>query len=255
MVGRAVAERPAAGAIPLWSHPQWDELFPWLVQGTTGRGDPGDPFDLGLFGPAPAGRVLERWLALGRAVGVERMVHARQVHGADLWLHTGGGVPGLQIMEGVDGHLSERPGVLLSVSVADCVPVSLVAPELRAVALLHAGWRGVAAGILEHALDRLRAEFDTRPVELWLHCGPAICGACYEVGPEFHRALRPASEPPPAAAPIDLRASLSERAGRAGLLPERITLSTHCTRCGPADFFSHRGGSSARQMGLLGLRA
>lgn len=224
------------------------------MQGTTGQGDAEELFDLGLSGDGPVGRVLERWRALGRATGMAHLVHARQVHAADLWVHDGVGAPGLLVMEGVDGHLTRRPGVLLTVSVADCVPVSLVDPERRAVALLHAGWRGAAAGIVERAIARLAEEFGSAAADLWLHCGPAICGNCYEVGPEVHRALRPAADPPPAPAPLDLRAAIAERARAEGVPPEQITLSTHCTRCGPGAFFSHRGGSPARQMGFLGIR-
>jgi copper oxidase (laccase) domain-containing protein len=54
--------------------------------------------------------------------------------------------------------------------------------------------------------------------------------------------------------PIDLRAAIAERAAAAGLDLERVTLSGHCTRCGPGAFFSHRAGSAARQMGVLGVR-
>ncbi|MDQ3388842.1 MAG: laccase domain-containing protein, partial [Gemmatimonadota bacterium] len=61
--------------------------------------------------------------------------------------------------------------------------------------------------------------------------------------------------PPSSPSPIDLRAAIAARAARLGILPERITLSAHCTRCGEGEFFSHRGGSEARQMGVLGVVA
>jgi copper oxidase (laccase) domain-containing protein len=74
------------------------------------------------------------------------------------------------------------------------------------------------------------------------------------VGPEVHAAIHPDREPPAAPTPIDVRAAIAGRALRLGLRPGHVTVSTHCTRCGPPDFFSHRGGSSARQMGVLGIR-
>jgi copper oxidase (laccase) domain-containing protein len=74
------------------------------------------------------------------------------------------------------------------------------------------------------------------------------------VGPEVHAAIHPDREPPSAPAPIDVRAAIVEHALSLGLRPDRVTVSAHCTRCGPPDFFSHRGGSSARQMGVLGIR-
>ena len=251
---RVVAEVPAGGGVPLWTHLEWDERFPWLAQGTTGAGSPDAPFDLGLSGAHPAGVVLDRWRALRAELGAATVVHARQVHAAEVWTHRERGAPGIAVMDGVDGHVTALPGLALTVSVADCVPVSLVDPETRSVALVHAGWRGVAGGIVERAMELLAAEFGARVEDLWLHCGPAICGECYEVGPEVHAGVRPGCAPPDAPTPIDLRAAIAVRAEERGVLPERITVSAHCTRCGPGAFFSHRGGSRARQMGVLGIR-
>lgn len=249
-----VAERRAPLGVPLWTHPGWEARFPWLVQGTTGRGDAGQPFDLGLAGAQPVGPALERWRALLAAAGMHTVAHARQVHAADTWTHREVGGPGVLVMDGVDGHLSDRPGLLMAVGVADCVPVSIVSPDARAVALLHAGWRGTAAGIVEGGLLRLAEEGRSAPERLWLHCGPAICEACYPVGPEVHAAVNPHQGVPAAGAPIDVRAAIARRAVGAGVPPEHITLSEHCTRCGAPDFFSHRGGAKERQMGVLGIR-
>lgn len=253
-LARPVAETLTPGAVPLWTHPEWAERFPWLVQGTTGAGSPEDPFDLGLAGRQPVGPALDRWRRLRDLAGAHTVAHARQVHGADVWTHRERGAPGIAVMDGFDGHATALPGLLLSVGVADCVPVSLVDPERRAVALVHSGWRGTASGIVERAIDVLTEDFGSAPDDLWVHCGPAICGECYEVGPEVHAGVRPACVPPPSPTPIDLRAAIAERAAGWGVRPERITVSGHCTRCGPGAFFSHRGGSSARQMGVLGIR-
>lgn len=252
---RTVAEIPGDADLPLQVHPGWQGRFPWLVQGVTGRGDAGEPFDLGLFGEQPVGAVLSRWERLREATGMRRVVHSRQVHGAELRAHGPAEESGLLVGSGHDGHLTRAPGVLLTVSVADCVPVYIVDTATRAAALVHAGWRGVAAGIVERALDRLRRWRGDAPEEIWLHCGPSICGACYEVGPEVHAAVHPDAEPPPHPTPIDLRAAIAQRVRASGVPAERITVSSHCTRCGPGEFFSHRGGSAARQMGYLGIRA
>ncbi|HEX2205131.1 MAG TPA: polyphenol oxidase family protein [Longimicrobium sp.] len=251
---RIVEERRLAGEVPLWVHPEWSERFPWLVQGTTGRGEGEAPFDLGLAGVQPVGAALDRWRALLAATEMETVAHARQVHGADLWVHHERGAPGVLVMDGFDGHVTDRPGLLLSVGVADCVPVSVVSAEHRAVALLHAGWRGTAAGIVERGIHRVMESWQAAPAAVWVHCGPAICGACYEVGPEVHAGVHPDRDPPSAPTPIDLRAGIFERALALGVPAAQITLSAHCTRCGPPDFFSHRGGSKARQMGVLGVR-
>ena len=253
---RRVRETRADGAVPVHVHPEWARAFPWLVQGTTGAGAAGDGdglddglgdgFDLGLFGDTPVGTTLGRWRALREALGVPTAVHSRQVHGREIRIHDDPG-PGLVVGEGDDGHLTDRPGVLLTVSVADCVPISLVDPERRRIALLHGGWRGTAAGILGRGLDALGAA----PGTVRVHLGPAICGRCYEVGPEVHEAL--GLPRPPTNTPVDVRAVQARQAVAAGVPADRVTVSEHCTRCGTG-FFSHRGGSGGRQMGLLALR-
>jgi len=70
-----------------------------------------------------------------------------------------------------------------------------------------------------------------------------------------HAGVNPHLPPPAGPTCIDLRSAIAERAIAAGTAPERITLSTHCTRCGEPDFFSHRAGSQSRQMGVLGVRS
>ncbi len=240
---RALRERRAPGPVPLFHHPEWGPEFPWLVQATTGAGE--EDFDLGLWGTAPVGAVLDRWRALRQAVGVRGAVHSRQVHGREIVYHDVAPA-GLLVVEGYDGHATQQPGVLLTVSVADCVPIFVVDPVRRRIALLHGGWRGTAAGILPRGLAELGGE----PGSLRVHLGPAICGRCYEVGPEVHRAL--GLPIPPDRRPVDVRAVQAAQAVAAGVPPSSITVSEHCTRCG-SGFFSHRGGSPGRQMGVLAL--
>jgi polyphenol oxidase len=253
---RDVREPEPDGTLPLRVHPEWESRFPWLVQGTTGRGSAAEPFDLGLFGGQPVREAMDRWEALRRGLGAHAVAHARQVHGNEVWVHESLPAPGLLLLSGVDGHLSAHPGLLLAVSVADCVPVSLVEPTTRRVALLHAGWRGVAAGIVERGVQALLRDGGSAP-DLWLHCGPAICGRCYEVGPEVHRGVRPHRSAPAEPCPIDLRAAIGERAAAVGIHADHCTRSVHCTRCGDggaSPFFSHRGGDAGRQMAVLGIR-
>jgi len=239
-------------SVPALVQPAWRERFSWLVQGTTTRGSAGPDFDLGLFAGASPGHVVhEHWNRLMSATGMGRAVHARQVHEADVSVHRA--VPrGLTLADACDGHVTDQSGVLLAVAIADCVPIFVVAPDTRAVAMLHAGWRGAAAGVLERGLVRLVEEAGASIGELHVHLGPSICGHCYEVGPEVFRALqRPVPDAP---APIDLRGVLADRARRAGVPAGRISTSAHCTRCTGSGLFSHRGGDGGRQVGYLGMR-
>lgn len=243
--------REAASAdLPALHHPGWASGLPWLVQGVTTRGGAEAPFDLRLFGDAPAAGAFRRWDELRRATGMPAAVHAPQVHGAKVRVH-GCAEAGLRIAPECDGHVTRASGLLLAVSVADCVPVSVVDPHRRVLALLHAGWRGAAAGVLERGLQAV-AEAGGLPEALLVHLGPSICGECYEVGPEVFEALdRPRPEAP---TPIDLRGVLAERARAWGVPARGISVSEHCTRCGTAELFSHRGGDAGRQVAFLGIR-
>ncbi|HSJ14943.1 MAG TPA: polyphenol oxidase family protein [Longimicrobiales bacterium] len=241
----------ATGTFPLWTHPEWTRRHPWLVQGTTGRA--GDGLDMGLFGEVAVATALGRWRALREATGLPTALHARQVHGARVLWHAD--LPaGLLVADDSDGHATRQAGVLLTVSVADCVPISLVDPVRRAIALLHGGWRGVATGILEAGIAALDGGAGSTARDLELHCGPAICGACYQVGAEVPTALG-LDRGPTDRMQLDLRAVIAERGLRAGIPAARITLSAHCTRCAEGAFWSHRAGCRERQLGVLGVRA
>jgi hypothetical protein len=245
---RQVREVPAADGA-LWVQPEWRARFPWLVQGTTGRA--GEGGDLGLFGTVPTAEAQARWRTLRERTGMKGAAHARQVHGARVLWH-GAPVAGVLVADDADGHATPVPGLLLTVSVADCVPISILDPGRRALALLHGGWRGVAGGILEAGMACLRERAGSGVDALELHCGPAICGRCYQVGPEVAAALGMEADGP---VQLDLRAAIAARATAAGIDPARITLSGHCTRCGDGAFWSHRAGCRERQLGVLGIRA
>jgi copper oxidase (laccase) domain-containing protein len=119
----------------------------------------------------------------------------------------------------------------------------LIAPE--AVAMLHAGWRGLSEGILENGVDALRALGASGRIEAAI--GPGAGGCCYEAGPEVHTALgRPAVR-----AKIDLKAIAAKRLEGAGVAHVHdVALCTMCSD--PGLFFSHRrdGGITGRQAGI-----
>lgn len=205
----------------------------------------------GLADATPVGTVIGRWHGLLDALaerGVTRLACAEQVHGAAVAGH-GPGWHGWLRLRGVDGHVTTVPGTALAVTVADCTPV-LIAHPRGAIAAVHAGWRGTASGILPRALAALDA-LGFPPAECRIHLGPAICGACYEVGPEVFRAM---GQEVPAGGHgcLDVRAVLAAQAAAAGARVIRAD-APHCTRCQPARFFSHRGGDSGRQLGVIAL--
>jgi YfiH family protein len=239
-----VTETAADGGIHV--HPGWRGTLPWLAQGITSHG-----LDMSLFGTSPTSEVLPRWAALRDGLGCDVIVHARQVHGAVVHAH-GTLSPGLLVVSDADGHATSQPRTLLAVSVADCVPISIAAPDVRAVCMLHGGWRGVAAGILERGVNLLADRFGANVAALHVHFGPAICGACYEVGPEVLTGL--GLRDVAGGTHADVRATLAHRALALGIAPGRITVSSFCTRHGASPFFSHRGGCRERQVSVLAVR-
>jgi copper oxidase (laccase) domain-containing protein len=133
----------------------------------------------------------------------------------------------------------------MAVTIADCVPV-FIAHRSGMAALLHSGWRGTAAGITQAAIEMFAAE-RCPAGELILHCGPAICGGCYEVSPDVFGALTGSSVDRPTR--VDLRSLIAEHARALGV--REVTISERCTRCDNDRFFSHRAGDAGRQLGVM----
>lgn len=200
----------------------------------------------GLHTAEPVGEVIARWTALRGQLGgpSARLATSSQVHGARVVRH-GGEWRGWLRGEEADGHLSDERGTAMAVTVADCVPVFIAHPS-GAAAVLHSGWRGTEARIVEVAIAQLDA-LGLRADDLRLHCGPAICGRCYEVSAEVYARLtgRPTNLP----TTVDLRTLIAGHASAAGV--RHISISELCTRCNNDRFFSHRAGDSGRQLGVI----
>lgn len=238
------------GTLPLWVVPEWRERF-GVHAGITGRGDdPAAPFDLGLWTHQPVEAVMHRWRRLRQHFDdCTAQVMAHQVHGNRVVWHDQ--AEGWVIHDGADGHATGTPGVLLLVTVADCVPIYLVAPGHGVVALLHAGWRGTAAGILERGVALLAARRGVTPADLVMHAGVAIAGHHYEVGAEVMAGVgRPAEGQGPWH--LDLRDLLVEQARSLGIA--EVSQSGHSTADAAGSFFSHRrsGGRDGRMVAYLG---
>jgi hypothetical protein len=155
----------------------------------------------------------------------------RQVHSAVCVQASGrAGVLG----EG-DALLENRPGSVVAVKTADCLPILRVDEGHGAVAAVHAGWRGTVAGIARRAVEAMRAEFGARPGELHAAIGPGIGKCCYEVGPEVAAQFGQQGR-----AHVDLAAANRRQLMDAGVTPERIYASNLCTMCRCEEFHSFR---------------
>ena len=201
-------------------------------------------------GDEPVGAVMGRWARLRAALGAAggRFATASQVHGARVLVHDAAWDGWLRT-DGADGHLAATPATSCAVTVADCVPVFVAHPS-GAVALLHAGWRGTAAGILAAAL-RLLAARGLALADVRVHAGPAICGRCYEVSPDVFAQIT--GRAVDRATPVDLRAVLAGQARAAGV--HDFSTSDRCTRCDNDRFYSHRAGDAGRQLGVMATPA
>lgn len=244
-----VREELRPGPLPLYDLSAWRPHG--VVAGITGRGsEPGRGYDLGLWSDAPIGEVMSRWRVFRRAHGgIDAVVLGNQVHGTVV--ETVGPSRGWIHVEGVDGWVTSTPGVLLTVTVADCIPVYLMVAG-RGVALLHAGWRGTAGGILAVGLARLLSVTGAAPSDVVMHLGVGICGPCYEVGSEVMTGCgMPADGPGPWH--LDLRERLAAEGRRLGI--GQVSTSGWCSAHDRASFYSHRAsrGGDGRMVAYLGV--
>lgn len=240
-------------------------------------------------------------------LGAERfsLAELRQIHSTNIY-QVVRGVPGkleyrpsgyptpqvarIALPQG-DALITQEPGVLLSVRGADCMPVLLADPRRRAVAAIHAGWRGALAGIVEIAVGEMIRIFDSNPNDLLAAIGPSIRACCYEVGDEVVNAFcgrYPKGEDYFRAAPhdkveaeiarrypllfltkqppghgldavptlhLDLVAVARDQLCRAGVSAGKIQVADFCTSCRTDLFFSHRkeGSGTGRMMAVIGV--
>jgi YfiH family protein len=190
---------------------------------------------------------------LKRRLGLEEVPwhRLRQVHG-DRVLPAGE-----EAFPEADGLWTQRPGEVLVVGVADCVPVFLWDARQRRIALVHAGWRGTAAGIVARGVECLCGA-GSSPQDLWMAMGPSIGPCCYEVGPDVSRALPEACESTrEGTLQGDLRRANRLRAAACGIPSKQILPDPPCTGCDAERFFSHRklGPRTGRQWALAWMQA
>ncbi|HUO31543.1 MAG TPA: peptidoglycan editing factor PgeF [Bryobacteraceae bacterium] len=176
-----------------------------------------------------------------------RLATLHQIH-SDICVAAGGRT-GL-LGEG-DALLENTPGRLVAVKTADCIPILLVDEDCRAVAAVHAGWRGTVSGIAGQAVRHMRAAFGSRPEHLHAAIGPGIGKCCYEVGPEVAVQFGETGR-----ANIDLAAANRRQLEAAGIPAAQIYVAGLCTQCGAADFHSYRRDQehSGRMLSFVGVK-
>ena len=284
------------------------EKYAWLRHGFSTRAggvsrvyDPGTTrgsLKLGWTTPDDDTNVAQnrkRFVREVAGVGDAKLVTIRQFHSGMVRVVEGGDEPletpdGRAVLRG-DGMMTNVPGVMLGVQVADCVPVLVADVRRKAVAAFHAGWRGTLARIVERGIGTMRLAYGSRPEDLVAVVGPSIGACCYSVGEEVRFEFEsqfayapelfsevydsdPVRDKYPllfltARAPghsnigpqihLDLQEANRRQLLDAGLKAKRISMVGECTACARAGsrlkYFSHRGesGFAGRMMGVVGI--
>lgn len=169
----------------------------------------------------------------------ERLALAMQVHAADV-IDVAPGDAG--VLGEADGLSTAAPGPVLAILAADCAPVALWGP--RGVAIVHAGWRGLVAGVVAKGVERVGEVYGA-----WV--GPSIHACCYEVGPEVVTAFSEAGLPVHDDSHVDPGRAAGAALRAAGA--ERVIVSDVCTCCDGRFFSYRRDGVTGRHGAFVSL--
>ena len=196
-----------------------------------------------------------------------------QVHGRDIVQIQGPGTAGLR----ADGQSTALSGVLLAIRVADCVPLLVGDVRTGAIAAVHAGWRGTAAGIARDAIAHMQGHYGTRPADVIAAIGPSIGPCSYVVGEEVRDAFRqsgwtdrqiaswfahvengstPTAQRAPSTITLDLWRANRDQLVEAGVPEQSVYVAELCTACNPDAFYSYRrdGKGTGRLVGFIARR-
>lgn len=241
--------------------PDWAAQFPGLVVAESTRHGGVSPapyhsLNLGWSTEDEPHNTRENRRRFAEALGFQplQMASSHQVHGTEvLIVETAGRY------DGYDALITADAGILLVVSVADCVPVMIYDAKTKALAAIHAGWRGTVGGIVTTTIERMQATFRTNPADCYAFIGTCIDECSFEVNADvadhfagdFKR-----WDPSPGKFFVDLKKANKAQLLTAGLPEKQISVSPYSTVTHNEDYFSHRKekGITARFVGAIGVR-
>ncbi len=134
-----------------------------------------------------------------------------------------------------DALVTNEAGLGIGVRTADCVPILLIDSKQRAIAAVHAGWRGTASEIVRCTIRKMFGTFGSEPENIWAAIGPCIRECCYEVGPEVMARFGKQGR-----GNLDLPGTNARQMEGAGVPAEQIIDSCLCTACQLQSFYSYR---------------
>jgi polyphenol oxidase len=193
--------------------------------------------------------------------GPSALISVKQVHGTDV-LIVDRPVSGGQSFEGGwDALITDQPGLAVTVRTADCVPVLIHDPVHRAIAAIHAGWRGAVAGIVPKTIAALTRRFGSHASSLRMAVGPSAGSCCYEVDepvltklrdvfPDWRLVVNGQRGPKGL---LDLREFVRRQALMTGLMGAAIAVANVCTICHPSLFFSYRREGVVKETMVSGI--
>jgi len=203
---------------------------------------------------------------VARAFGasLDKFLTVTQVHGTDLLVIDSPNPEYSHFLKlECDGIITNQPGLMIAICVADCVPILLHDPVQKVVAALHAGWKGTAGNIAGKGVESMVKLFGSSPGDITAAVGPSISGCCYEVdqavSEEFRKTGAPwelfATEKGGGKWALDLAAANRRQLMDAGIAGSRIDCSEFCVSCNQELFFSYRrdAGDTGRQVGFIML--
>lgn len=179
---------------------------------------------------------------IGIDISPERTISAALIHGAQAH-EVDEGSAGSALID-TDGLVTNACDLFLSLTVADCLPVFLYDPTVQVVGLAHAGWRGLAGGIIPATVKKMINETGARPENILAAVGPGISACHFSVTQETVDALSvyvpEALQERDSTMFLDLKLIAQRQLERAGILPEHTEISKECTACLPEKYFSWR---------------
>ena len=185
----------------------------------------------------------------------EQLAWSKQVHGAEVRLvNSAGGATGY------DALITNQPDIAVAVSVADCTPILVYDRKNNAVAAIHAGWRGAAAGIVQKTLQEMQESYGTQAADCLAYVGTCIDECSFEVGEavaaQFADQLK-RFDPEKGKYFVDLKKACAEQLQAFGLPEAQIELSPYSTVLNNADYFSHRkeNGQTGRMMAVICIKS
>lgn len=186
--------------------------------------------------------------------GTFQFASSHQIHGTEI-LHTV--EPGR--FDGYDALITNQPGLLIGVTVADCVPILIYDQLNQAVAAIHAGWRGTVGGIVTKTLTQMQQQFGTSPEQCYAYVGTCIDECSFEVGPEVAEQFDSAFKRDDLSGEksfIDLKAANTHLLRNFGIPAAQISVSPFSTVLHNEDYFSYRveQGQTGRMLAVIGTK-